>query len=187
MKVDIQGLSQHLSFEDGVAVNYLVLKLPTGDTVQVLIDEATAQLVTTAFIKYGGAAAERASIETEVHAQFAPPPLEPIDRAMPDGRYSPLSVNSDGDTEFGGNYEDPALDGLQEDLERAEQRVVEAAVQPRPPQPTPSPTWNGGHRLRAIVEKDDAGNPVLRGPGFVDTDTLTGGRRLEGEEDVGSV
>ena len=119
-----------------------------------------------------------------------------------------LSDGSTGEDEevvstFGGDVHDPMLDAVGMQLQQAESKMARAIgdtsalsqasissivariATPEPVMPVPNLMSKPVKaQPRPTVQKDDAGNPILSGPGFIDPRSLMGGN-VDGEEDVG--
>jgi len=127
MDAHIFGVAQELSFVDGTTDNYVVFQLPNGKFIRASIDAAAAMEITTLFIQTGGAAAAQAMAEVETASTShvvtpVAPPVAPhpalaragafdseVPRAAPGRNYTPLSLDGDGNAEFGGDYQ-PGID-----------------------------------------------------------------------------
>ena len=212
MQVAIIGMSQDFSFEDGEVINYMNLRLPTGQIIRALVDEETAMVVTKTFVENSepGTVVVGDEISSYVPAQTAPVPDE--QKLPEDQNFNPAVIQDDGAMEFGGDYEDgdedpqePALSSLQEQLSKAEdsiakatpmtgdltdEQIQEAAKRLASGEPLPEPSWTNGGRGRVAklqVQKDAAGNPILSGPGVMDMQMLLGGGGEADEDGIGSV
>lgn len=148
MQATIIGIRQELSFEDGVASNYMVLRLPSGDVIQTLIDDDTVRALTVQFVQEGGIAAERAVAEATtqdkrvlrqdpVPAQKAHPALvHSMDVTQEDkeidGDHTPLRLADDTNSDyvFGSSadmeYPEEDIQGIQQQFRAASDRIIGA-------------------------------------------------------------
>jgi hypothetical protein len=213
MQVTILRLSQDVSFETGETLTYITLQLPTGALMRALIDEQASQQLTMAFVRSGSAASKHATQQAQAGVvPVQPPPHAPMRQApqrMPDTQqYSPLELtenDSDETAEFGGDYDEEDQGGLAaigEQLQAAEASLAasigdtstlgpaelrEAADRLRNSAPLYQPSVQEQQRRRPLrVNKDEMGNPVLAGPGYIDVTRLVGGEPSE-ENEVGQV
>ena len=218
----ISGISQDLSFEDGDSAFYAMIVLPNGQQLRALIDGEAAQLLTEMFVQgktpaaqvaVSRAATEPSPLENKrqpmVHPALAHVAIE--DEQMPEGQYSPLTVNGDGVLEFGGKEPGGApissMQFMQQQFQEAAHTVAAAlgdssglnpiklkqaadTLRGIVPNPLPQPHWGVpvDTSPHVTVSKDDRGYPVLTGQGLVDPRNLAGGN-MEGEDadDVGQV
>lgn len=144
--VTVIALTQKLDFETGETKNYLVLRLPSGGSLQASIDDETVKHVALAATQEGPNV-------------YAPPPARPA--PIPD-------LPSDSEPwnptpkEFGGDY----AGGVELPPEPA------APEPPPQPQAAPSNLFRGDNGKLVVpsrtVPKDEAGNPIVRTQNGVD-------------------
>lgn len=177
MLVEITGVSQEMELTSGASLNIISMLLPDGTLYRLPVEEALVAHIIGLFVSQGGAAAERASVESTAVLQTRPAQArQPTERAVA-GDYAAHTVESQNE-EFGGDYGPADSDGEDErpggDWEVASTPSVGLA------QDRPGPALQ--------VQADAKGNPVIHGQNVVDQNTLLGGRGGEMEDDgVGSI
>lgn len=148
MQVSIVGISQDFSFEDGEAVNYLVVRLPNGNIIRSLIDEETVQIVVEQHKLLDKEPVQNDPGEAPDGPQFHheepvarapfhvdPDSMPPFQGTRPEGEVliqnPPVSVDDDGHVVFGGGANEEPVD--QQELQRSLDQAQKQVAKPSPP------------------------------------------------------
>lgn len=175
MFVELLGLSQNISFSDGVVQNYMNLKLPNGKVMQVAVDDDTS----VELIALSRGITPPPQSQPSAPAPIQAPPMQSDPDAVASG-YSGFS-EEDGDLVFGG---EATPDVVQQRLDEAASQVASAslgheggveerATRMTTPTPPPAPHWTNSRRAPTVT-KDDYGYPKLSGADVADPGEVSG-------------
>lgn len=188
----ISGVSQDMDFEQGVTVTYLLVRLPSGQTIRAAVDESAAALVIGLQVKAAGApravAHPAAQTTTPVDDDYAQPP---------GGDFTPAPAEEDPPT---ANGETVHVFGGQDVLQTEEKDEEDqgsptiilqgpAAAAAAPVAPARSNVQRSPNGKIVVpsrtVPKNDRGYPIVASAG-ANPEELVGGRDPD-EDGVGSV
>jgi len=171
MRVDITGLSQQLSFENGDIQNFLNIRLPNGKVILAEVDSEVCNTIVA--MSRGLEPSKEAATPTQQQPSYkmesAPDvPMESTDTFSPSFG---VEENEDGAVVFGG--EDPVETTVQQRLDEAAAQLGRVHMNEAPAKPAPTPHWHNARRA-PTVSKDDYGNPVLTGADVADPGEVSG-------------
>lgn len=163
MQVEVLGVNQKLDFKTREVNNVLALRLPSGDSIELVVPDTVAQKVIDAFFK---TASSEELGELRVGEHAAPPEALEVEGHLRMPSYA---------------EEEEPVPFVFGEGEKAETngRGTPSSILPPPPPPATRVT-----RVARRVDKDEMGYPRMAGA--VDASAVTGGENQD-EDGVGSV
>lgn len=192
LNLEVAGLNQEFSFEDGSVTNFVSLRMPDGSIVRAIVTDEGARLLVEARAAMGGLASpQRPSPRPQ--AATPRPSAEPEQVAEPQG-------DEEGAVIFGGDDEEgsdepwlpagfipPGAESTMPATPPAEHRDADAqAKQYRQAQSEQKKAQKRGPSFGRTVPKDDLGYPRPANGG-TDPHDVMGGGGVTDEDGVGSI